>query len=205
MTFKITGKINFPSYSGVKCYMMPFIQGVKDSLPSALAHYGEVIEQLSFANEIGKVGFVTIDESYVEAGKSQRGYGAKERTLHTEACLSDGLVSWGPSWGSNTGIWLEPTVRAKIANSIDDTCMVWNNEVFDTTLDGDLSERADEFPRSAGKMMKAGEIFDIGIWTPHECIDQIESGFRQFIRVVGNGVKNMGPNFTVNEKVAFSY
>lgn len=202
MTYKFDGTIIFPDYSGIKCYMMPFIQGVKESLPEKFRHYGDVIEKLSFAHEKGKIGFATIDESFVEAGKSQRGYGAKERTLHTEACLSENGVSWGPSWGSNSGIWLEPDVRAKIANSIDDTCMVWNNEVFDTTPDGDLSERADEFPRSSGQMMKAGEVFDIGIWTPHECIDQIESGFRQFIRVVGNGVKNIGPNFTVNEKVA---
>ena len=203
MTYKLAGNIDFPVYSGVKCYMMPFIQGVRDSLPDFLFHYGEAIERLSFDGEKGKVGFVTIDESFVNAGKSQRGYGAKERTLHTEACLSENLVSWGPSWGSDSGIFLEPTVRAKIVNSIDDTCMVWNSDVFDTTADGDLSERADQFPRSAGKMMKAGEVFDIGIWTPHECIEQVESGFRQFMRVVGNGVKNVGPNFTVNPKVAF--
>lgn len=201
MTYKFKTKIDFPVFSNTKCYMMPFIQGVKESLPTRFAHWGDVIEKLTVGGEKGKIGFVTIDESFVEAGKSQRGYGAKERTLHTEACLSNGMASWGPTWGQSTGIFLDPNVRANIANSIDNTCMVWNNNVFDTTVDGDLSERAEEFPRSDGRMMKAGEVFEIGIWTPHECIEQLESGVRQFIRVVGNGVKNIGPNFTANEMV----
>jgi hypothetical protein len=76
--------------------------------------------------------------------------------------------------------------------------MVWN-DVVDTTPDGDLSARAGEFPRETGRMMAAGELMEIGIWTPHEPIPQKVAGRRQFLRIVGSGVRGREPNFTRNE------
>jgi hypothetical protein len=35
----------------------------------------------AFPGQEGKIGLITIDESFVEAGKSQRGYGAGDRTI----------------------------------------------------------------------------------------------------------------------------
>ncbi len=150
---------------------------------------------------------ITIDESYVESGKSQRGYGAGDRTIHTEACVSNGEYRWGPTWGPYTpsgpsprqAVNLEPDLRVLIANSIDDTCMLWNVDVLDTTPDGDLSMRAAEFPRETGRLMGAGEVMEIGIFTPHEPIPQRASGNRQFFRIVGKGVTGREDYFTRNE------
>lgn len=208
MTYRTVGNIIFPKFTGVKCYMMPFIQGRPESLPVGYQSYAEIIEQLVLPGQEGEIGLITIDESFVESGKSQRGYGAGERTIHTEACVADGIHRWGgPMWGpyEPSGpsprmiVRLEPDLRVLIANSLDNTCMLWNVDVVDTTPDGDLSERAHEFPRETGRMMAAGEVMEIGIFTPHEPIPQPHSGNRQFFRIVGKGVHGRDDYFTRNE------
>lgn len=207
MTYNLRGNIDFPEFSGARCYMMPFIQGRPESLPEKFRQYADIVEKFTLAEEAGMLGHITIDESYVEAGSSQRGYGEGERTLHTEACRSpEAILTWGrPTWGpvkddgpSPFIVYLDPDVRAIIANSVSDTCMVWDKDVLDTTPDGDLSMRADEFPRSSGRMMKAGEAMEIGIFTPHECINQQGSGNRQFFRIIGSGVHGRESYFTRN-------
>lgn len=193
--------IEFPEFSGARCYMMPFIQGRPESIPSRFEGYRHIVESQFIPGEEGQMGHITIDESYVDEGTSQRGYGAADRSVHTEACKSDALLTWGPSpftWGSNSGILIEPDLTVLIANSIDDTCVVWDEEVPDTTFDGDLSHLLDKFPRETGRSMKAGEVFEIGIFTPHECVPQKDAGNRQFFRIVGNGVSGRSDGFTDN-------
>lgn len=90
MTFQLRGNVDFPDFSGIRCYMMPFIQGRPESLPEAYRSYADVVEKFSLPGQEGEIGLITIDESYVEAGKSQRGYGAGGRTIHTEACVPVG-------------------------------------------------------------------------------------------------------------------
>ncbi len=217
------GTIEFPEYQGVRCYMMPVIQGDASSLPFHLIQYHEIIDALALPGERGEIGYLTIDESEVAAGASQRGYGANERTIHTEACLHGDIAAWGggwtwgkpsPSpkpepkppvktqvtWGADA-VLLDPNLRALIANSIDDTCMVWDSEVRDTTPDGDLSHIADRFPRNEGRLMKACELIEIGIFTPHECIRQAAASKRQFLRLVGKGVHGRAEYFTKNPRL----
>lgn len=205
MSYQVRGTIAFPEFTDARCYMMPFIQGRPETLPEAFSGYADTIANFVLDGQEGEVGLITIDESYVEAGKSQRGYGAGERTLHTEACRSETLFTWGPTWGPvrdddprPSFVELDPDVRIIIANSISDTCMVWDREIRDTTPDGDLSLRAHEFPRNTGRMMAAGEVMEMGIFTPHECIPQRESGQRQFFRIVGKGVYGREDYFTRN-------
>lgn len=201
MNLHVRGQMAFPDYVGARCYMMPFIQGRGESLPEEYASYARIVDDFVIPGEEGQIGYITIDESFVDAGKSQRGYGSGERTIHTEACLSNGALTWGqptPSWGPSPMVLLDPDLRVLIANSIADTCMVWDVAVQDTTPDGDLSLRAAEFPREVGKLMAAGEVLEIGIFTPHECIPQKQSGQRQFFRIVGKGVHGREDYFTRN-------
>lgn len=178
---------------------MPFIQGRGESLPRPYRQYAEIVESLVFPGQEGEIGLITIDETFVEAGQSQRGYGAGSRTIHTEACMSGESFTWGPTWGTGGTVTLDRDVRVLIANSIPDTCMIWDVDVHDTTPDGDLSLRSGEFPRSSGRMMQAGEVVEIGIFTPHEPIIQRNSGNRQFFRIVGKGVHGREQYFTRNE------
>lgn len=192
------GTIDFPKFSGVRCYMMPFIQGRAESLPEAYSAYADIVDRFTLPGQDGEPGLITIDETIVEAGTSQRGYGAGDRTIHTEACLSSAGPSWGPTWGPSPFVRLAHDTRVLIANSIPGTCMVWNKDVEDTTPDGDLSMRAGEFPREEGRMMDAGEVLEIGIFTPHEPIAQPATGPRQFFRIVGRGVQGREDYFTRN-------
>ncbi len=85
-----------------------------------------------------------------------------------------------------------------IANSVSDTCRVWDAKEMAYTDDGDLSEYLDKYPEETGVLLKAGELLKISIFTPHECVPQAKSGNRQFFRIVGKGVRGREEYFTIN-------
>ncbi|CAL1136543.1 unnamed protein product [Cladocopium goreaui] len=94
-------KVAFPPSSGIDVNMMPFRMGDKASLPKQLKGYWPLIEACRLPQEeIGKVGFLTIQETDVTAGDAQRRPG-----LHLETpgvVMLDGRVllttaRWG--WG----------------------------------------------------------------------------------------------------------
>lgn len=201
----IVNKIEFPEFSGLKCNMMPFIQGDSSSLPKEFQPYSKIIEQ-NFL-EKGEIGFLTIDESFVEGGKSQRGYNAAgiNRNVHIEVGTYQGINRWGgsggSSWGGRANTLLEDSTMVLIANNISDTCRVWDTSERRYTNDGDLADYISDYPEESGLLMKGGEVAKISIFTPHECINQIKSGMRQFFRIVGKGVHGREEYFTVNPLV----
>jgi hypothetical protein len=195
----IIKKIQFPRFFGIKCAMMPFIQGDSHSLPREFQSYADIIN--SNYLEKGKIGFLTIDESFVEAGKSQRGYNAAgiNRNVHVEVGRVQKVYCWGgSSWGGKPNTVLDDDTEVLIANSVSDTCRVWDTKETAFTKDGDLSDYIDKYPEHTGTLLKAGEVARISIFTPHECVAQKHSGERQFFRIVGHGVKGREPYFTVN-------
>lgn len=200
----IVSKITFPKFTGAKCSMMPFIQGDPDSLPTPYRQYGDIIESQFI--ERGEVGFLTIDESFVHRGKSQRGYnsaGAK-RNVHIEVGHVDGLNCWGGGgggWGGSPRTLLEDSTQVLVANSISGTCRVWDAIERGYTPDGDLSAYLDRYPEEAGIDLMAGEVAKISIFTPHECVPQAFDSERQFLRIVGKGVRGRESYFTKNPLV----
>lgn len=197
----ITNKINFPKATGIQVLMMPFIQGDSSSVPDEIKQqYGAIIEN-TFIDK-GEIGFLTIDESFVDSGKAQRAYRSKtNRALHTEAGLRPNkLYSWGsvPVWGGGTAVTLDRDVKVLLANNIDNTCALWNSEHENTSEDGDIGHFADMYPLDDAVMMKAGEVHKISILTPHESLPVKESGKRQFIRIISSGVHGREPYFTKN-------
>lgn len=195
----IVGNINFPEFSGIKCNMMPFIQGDSSSLPEKYKSYSEIVDEQFL--EKGEIGFLTIDESFVRAGKSQRGYNSKglKRNVHIEVGIREDINHWGGvPWGRGAKVLLQDDTKALIANSISDTCRVWDVLEKSETLDGDLSEYIEKYPENTGFLMKSGDVAEISIFTPHECIPQKDSGPRQFFRIVGKGVSGREDYFTIN-------
>jgi hypothetical protein len=197
-----TGRvIAFPQFTGIRCLMMPYIQGQPNSVPEMYAPYHGIIESVFFKK--GDIGFLTIDESPVFKGKPHRGDRARcARALHTEAGRHPvgGNLQWG--WGCNGRIVLDRETQILLANNLDHSCAVWDAEQEDTSRDGDIGYLADVYPYESAVFMKAGEVHQIGILTPHESLP-VESDFnRQFLRIISSGVHGHEDYFTVNPLVA---
>lgn len=199
---KITN-IKFPEFTGIRCLMMPYIQGEVESLPEEYRSYGDIIKNLVFKK--GDVGFLTIDESEAVAGNPHRGARAKHgRALHTEAGRHpDSSYQWGGyQWGGENRVTLDPDVEILLANSLDDSCALWDTTHYDTTLDGDIGHLANQYPYDKAVLMKAGEVHKIGILTPHESLSVKKNVFRQFLRIISSGVHGRESYFTVNPLMA---
>jgi hypothetical protein len=201
----IVNRIKFPEFTGVKCNMMPFVQGDSKSLPEQFKPYSRIIKE-NFL-EKGEIGFLTIDESFVEAGKSQRGYNANgiNRNVHIEVGRRKNLNYWGSgggSWGGKPNTILDEATMVLIANSISNTCRFWDVMEKRHTIDGDLSDYISDYPKDSGLLLQSGDVAKISIFTPHECVVQKQSSQRQFFRIVGKGVRGREDYFTINPLVA---
>lgn len=193
------GEIRFPAFTGIRCLMMPYIQGDCASVPEAYAPYAKILSDVVLRR--GAVGFLTIDESAVRFGMPHRGAHAKyARALHTEAGRIPGrCYKWGGGgWGKKHNVELDRNTEILLANNLDDSCAVWDAEHEDTSDDGDLGHVAETYPYTAATFLKAGELHQIGILTPHESLPVTRDGTRQFLRIVGSGVHGREPYFTVN-------
>jgi hypothetical protein len=191
--------IQFPTFSGLRCLMMPYIQGDPDSVPDEYRNYADVIRNVFI--ERGDIGYLTIDESVAKAGKPHRGTRSTTgRALHTEAGKLPGdIFNWGGHvWGGSPQVRLDPEVEVLIANNTDDSCAVWDAWHEDTSIDGDIGYAADQYPIEHAVMMKAGEVHRIGILTPHESLPVASDVNRQFLRIVSSGVHGREPYFTEN-------
>jgi hypothetical protein len=193
-------QIQFPEYSGLRCLMMPYVQGDPSSIPSEYSAYRDIVSTLFFRK--GDIGFLTIDESPVKQGAPHRGKRARfGRALHTEAGRdpSSPLYLWGGgNWGSNVNVLLERGVRILLANNIDDSAAIWDAEHEDTSLDGDIGDAAHLYPYESATFMKAGDVHDIGILTPHESVPVKQAANRQFLRIISAGVYGREAHFTKN-------
>lgn len=228
--YMIVNNISFPAFTGLKCNMMPFIQGDSKSIPDKYKAYADIINSIYL--EKGLIGYLTIDESFVEGGKSQRGFNSKgiNRNVHVEVgslknqkmfgSWGDSGGSWGGSWGgSGGGSWgsggswggswgkmsktfLHRDTQVLIANSLSNTCRYWNNIETRYTDDGDLSEYIKDYPEKTGILMKSGEVAKLSIFSPHEAILQPKSANRQFFRIIGDGVIGGEDYFTKNPIMA---
>lgn len=191
--------ITFPRFSGLRCLMMPYIQGESKSVPKEYAPYASIIDDVFISQ--GDIGYLTIDESTVLAGKPHRGDRAKfARALHTEAGRIPGkCYKWGGGgWGVGHHVELDRDVRIILANNLDDSCAIWDAEHEETSLDGDIGHVADQYPYTTARFLKAGEVHEIGILTPHESLPVKQDFQRQFLRIVSSGVHGREPYFTIN-------
>lgn len=196
-----TGRvITFPKFSGLRCLMMPYIQGDMKSVPDIYSPYMHIIETVFLVR--GEIGFLTIDESVAVAGKPHRAKRAKHgRALHTEAGLHPRDKAYQWAWGSSNRVTLNRDVRILLANNLDRSCAIWDTVHEDTSLDGDIGHVAAEYPYDNAIFMCAGEVHEIGILTPHESLPVQTNFNRQFLRIVGSGVQGREDYFTPNPLV----
>ena len=207
--------------------MMPYIQGDSASIPDTCASYRDIVDSVFLKK--GDIGFLTIDESLAIGGTPHRGQRAKYgRALHTEVgrapgqvyCWGDGGGGWGipsthpepsprpspkpqpkPQPKPTHRVTLDRNVRILLANNLDDSCAVWNAEHEDTSLDGDIGHAAADYPYGNAIFLKAGEVHNIGILTPHESLSVPRDFNRQFLRIISSGVHGREEYFTRNPLV----
>lgn len=197
-----TQSITFPKYSNTRCLMMPYIQGDSSSVPEEYQSYSKIIESVFFKQ--GDIGFLTIDESPVTAGSPHRGQRAKHgRALHTEAGRDSThkWYRWGgdpPRWGGKPNVTLDRNTKILLANNIDDSAALWDTEHMNTSLDGDIGHFSNDYPYDTAIFMKAGEVHEIGILTPHESLPVKQNVNRQFLRIISSGVHGREDYFTKN-------
>ena len=198
------GTVTFPEYSGIRCLMMPYVQGDPSSIPDEYAPYRDIVST-HYLQE-GAIGYLTIDESPVAKGAPHRGARAQfERALHTEAGLrpDSGKLAWGGGgWGKSPLVTLDRGVEILLANNLNGSCALWDAVHTDTSIDGDIGDQAHLYPYEDAILMQSGELHKIGILTPHESMP-VENDFdRQFLRIVGSGVHGRESYFTVNPLLA---
>eukprot|EP00591_Stephanopyxis_turris_P000183 CAMPEP_0195521074 /NCGR_PEP_ID=MMETSP0794_2-20130614/17892_1 /TAXON_ID=515487 /ORGANISM="Stephanopyxis turris, Strain CCMP 815" /LENGTH=475 /DNA_ID=CAMNT_0040650541 /DNA_START=55 /DNA_END=1482 /DNA_ORIENTATION=- len=211
VAFTVCGTVHFPEPTDRNVNMMPFIFGDISSLPPSLQCYFPLIEQCPYlAEETGKVGFLTVHESWVDAGSAQRRQG-----LHIESPGVFGDVedyaSFSPArehpWGC--GVFYEPDMYEGgiyFASNVDNTSEVWD-ALVDKNVEGivDRHGGCEHLRRfiGPGTKLQANELVWMTDCTPHEALVQETSGYRQFFRVVTSHISHwFANNSTKNSLVS---
>ena len=185
--------IKFPEPTGININMMPFIRGEKESLPKELWPYYELIISKcpTDDSEQGDVMYLTVQESYIEAGKTQRRPG-----LHIEAPASgcqrgEFAAALEHRWGFGMAYSADELHGGLyIATSTSNTTAVWD-ALVDSKLGavdtyGGMDHLRPYIGR--GKKIPANLLVWLTDRTPHEALPQEEGGYRQFFRLVTSDI-----------------
>lgn len=166
----------FPSYRRININMMPIIFGDEDSVPREYYSYLPFIEAAAF--EKGTTAYLTIMESYVHRGDTQRRTG-----IHTDGTST---MSWGGGgWGGGTAPTKpkDPKKGIYMASS-DGRCRIWDLITHEVDAHGKLL-------RDPGGMFivtKPETLYWLTDRTPHESLPALRSGYRQFFRLVADDI-----------------
>jgi hypothetical protein len=165
MNIEDNGTVRFPDYAGSVVNMMPIVMGDAATIPACLHGYLPMIERAGFA--YGAVVYLTVHESLVDAGQSQRRSG-----VHTDATSQHG---WGGGgWGKVGGVWVAST---------DGACRAWDEGVAQSDVDGHGGLLRPV--RGTERRFEACRLYAMNDSTPHEALPATTTHHRQFFRLVG--------------------
>ncbi|KAI8838160.1 hypothetical protein BJ741DRAFT_127827 [Chytriomyces cf. hyalinus JEL632] len=180
---------------------------IAKALPDNLKRYAAIVAAClrRVPGEWGKVGYITVHESYVEKGETQRRPGlhiespgtappgAAVHGYHKFYCWGGGR--FGTRVAGDLDEYGEINMEGGIfvASNMADTCRVWDCLIEDHgKVVGHLGDighlRKAIGGNEAGISLDAGEIAWITDRTPHESLPQPKAGFRQFFRLVTSEV-----------------
>lgn len=168
--------VNFPKPTGIQINMMPFVMAKNDfskcRLPKYLKGYWENLVRLCPLgfDQIDKIGFLTVHESFVEEHTSQRRPGIhterpgivrfnlkEESSEDDEEKTGESCVE-GPAYGDGyalvrrysfgwgNGYWRpvseQPDLEGGIymASNVSDSCRIYNCEIMNDALIGELGD-----------------------------------------------------------------
>jgi len=167
--FRHVAPVAFPTFGARSVNMMPFVMGDHSSIPADLHDYIPLIDACPVGEEKGRIGYLTIDERFVADGSHRR------PGVHTEGF---GAVSWGgTNWGGSGGLY--------IANSVDDSCVLYDAHVGETPFGGAVQD--EQLAGVPSLLMPADNLYWLHDRTPHASLP-IENRERQFFRLVTSNV-----------------
>ena len=196
--------VHFPDPSDININMMPFVMVntfEETKLPDYLRQYFEqVVNQCILRDEQGKIGYLTIQESFVEKGLSQRRPG-----IHTESpgvlMLKGGNGQldhrlYHFSWGQGA-CSIRQVLKGGIymASSVPNSCRIWNCQIRrpegnspDVVGEHGDIEHLRPFLPSSCETMDANTVYWLTDRTPHESLPLTKGTYRQFFRLVTSQV-----------------
>ncbi|KAJ3028414.1 UNVERIFIED_CONTAM: hypothetical protein HDU68_001745 [Siphonaria sp. JEL0065] len=184
--------------------MMPIVMGNPQTLPENCQRYSRLIDACLnvVGGEKGKVGYLTVHESWVEPGETQRRPG-----LHVESpgTLKVGTTTYkeraSTSWGGGRYSTTEVKGGIFMASSVSDMCAIWPclvKNAASVSVDslGGMKhlKKGMEHESLAGgsekkiHLVKANTLVWITDRTPHESLPVQKRVFRQFFRLVTSNV-----------------
>ena len=173
------GIVDFPAFAGININMMPFVIGEKASLPQSYEQYWPLIQACHIEkDEEGRIGYLSIMESVVQCGTSQRRPG-----IHTDG---HGSSAWG--WGRGA-VSDNGRVRGLyMASNTAQSCRAWNYPVEAPGDAGDCESLRDILEQSTATYMDANTIYWMTDKCPHESLPVMSTAQRQWFRVVTHAV-----------------
>lgn len=173
--------VTFPEPQNLRVNMMPIVMGDSESVPTELQGYLPLINECDF--EKGSIVYLTVHESSVDPGTSQRRGG-----VHTEAfkpsesflrLVQDSGIeagSWGGgSWGGAKGVYMAST---------DGACQIWETQTEDVDGHGGVLADLKDVPSFK---CEPNTLYWMTDKTPHEALPST-STYRQFFRLVSEDV-----------------
>jgi hypothetical protein len=167
--------------------MMPFILGRDDTLPDPCKRFIPIINDCLYScpKERNKVCYLTIQESYVDAGYTQRRAGIHTETIGLSEKSGYGTHYWyPPHWGGGDG-------GLFIMSNIDNSTVIYDCIVKDVAIghNGSLEHMSSYLNKCVKKQyLKKNQLCWLTDRTPHEALPVKERCFRQFFRLVTSNV-----------------
>ena len=205
IAFSPCGRLQFPTPHDINVNMLPFILGDKSSLPDELLPYYPLIEKCPvMEEEMGKVCYLTVSESYVNEDATQRRSGLHIEAPRVELGASSFVAGQEHHWGC--GVAYSPDELyggLYMASNVSNTCAVYNALIDKNGVDSQGG--MDHLRRLIGEptLLEANELVWLTDCTPHEALPQEGPGYRQFFRLVTSKISLWYQgNSTANPKVA---
>lgn len=201
-------EVKFPVPKDRQVNMMPFLAWHPEmTLPKNLKPYIKMIRSItsskgdSLMDPVGhvlpwdEVWYLTVQEGWVEKGKTQRRPGLHIESPGSLVTESGTETTWEGGWGGGSVSAETPgEIRRSgglyIASSVADTTRVWNYHVKKTKgvvgPGGDLEAHRNAL--GGGTLLPANRLTWLTDRTPHEAVPMTRGGYRQFFRLVTSDV-----------------
>lgn len=185
-TFEKLGKISLPAEKSItKILMMPIIIGDNKSIPNTLSKWFESLNQL-YANvdprDIGKIGYLTIDEKPLVKGQVHRTKG-----IHVDGVFKapSGTIASSHGGGGHGGNRLNNTNKGGfylVSNHIG--CRAWNQVVDGYPGSTGECEHLEPYLKDANlEVFQEDTVYWLDRLCVHESIPMDKDCHRQLIRL----------------------